>query len=104
MLHLASYIETCYVQVNPFQTSSAFQIETSHLFTCAKKKKKKRKRKKNNDWFVFEMEKWIEILKSRIYPSNYSQPFALAISENFLLLIKKDTPGNFPIMHWKEYL
>ena len=97
---VASYIETCYVQVNPFQTSSAFQIETSHLFTCAKKKTEKEK--KNIDWFVFEMEKWIEILKSRIYPSNYSQPFALAISENFLLPIKKDTPENFPIMHWKE--
>ena len=41
---VASYIETCYVQVNPFQTSSAFQIETSHLFTCAKKKKKKKKK------------------------------------------------------------
>lgn len=96
---VASYIDTCYVQVNPFQTSSAFQIETSHLFTCAKKRKKE---KKSIDWFVFEMEKWIEILKSRIYLSNYSQPFALAISENFLLPIKKGTPESFPILHWKE--
>ena len=36
-----SYIETCYVQVNPFQSSSAFQIETSHLFSSVKKKEKK---------------------------------------------------------------
>ena len=51
------YIETCYVQVNPFQSSSAFQIETSHLFSSVKKKEKK----KNIDWFPFEMENWIEI-------------------------------------------
>ena len=37
-----SYIETCYVQVNPFQSSSAFQIETSHLFSCAKKEKEEK--------------------------------------------------------------
>ena len=55
---VASYIETCYVQVNQFQSSFAFQIDTSHLFSCAKKQKKE---KKNIDWFLFEMENWIEI-------------------------------------------
>ena len=94
---VASYIETCYVQVNPFQSSSAFEIETSHLFSCAKSKKKKAKKTLT----VFYL-KWRTGLKSRMYPSNYSQPFTLAISENFLLPIKKDTPENFPIMHWKE--
>ena len=54
---VASYIETCYVQVNPFQSSSAFQIETSHLFSSVKKNKKEKK----IDWFPFEMENWIEI-------------------------------------------
>ena len=92
---VASYIETCYVQVNPFQSSFAFQIETSHLFSSVKKKK----RKKTLTGFHL---KWRTGLKSRMYPSNYSQPFTLAISEIFLLPIKKDTPENFQIMHWKE--
>ena len=39
--------------------------------------------------------KWRSGLKSMIYTSNYPQPFTLAISENFLLPIKKDTPENF---------
>ena len=66
----AFYIETCYVQVNPFQSSSAFQIETSHLFSRAKK----------TGFYL----KWRTGLKSRIYPSKYSQPFILAIFETFV--------------------
>ena len=45
----AFYIETCYVQVNPFQSSSTFQIEP---VICCKEK---------NVWFLFEIQNWSEI-------------------------------------------
>ena len=71
---VAFCIETCYVQVNPFHSSSAFQIETSDLFSRAKKST-------HNDWFLCEMEKWIEIhdihvkLSSTLYISYFWKLF-----------------------------
>ena len=37
--------------VNPFQSSIAFHIETSHLFCSAK----------INDWFLYETQHWAEM-------------------------------------------
>ena len=101
---VAFYLETRYIQVNLFHSSSTFQIEISHLFCTAKFAVQ-------NKWLVSIWNAELGGNRSTwIYLLNYSQPFTLAISDNTLLPIKKDktkeTPENFLLMHrkiWKTF-